>query len=673
MEKRAAQYNDINTTCIARDNRPQVTGSPEAHDRLRAKNTTPLAPQWWRDEKSWAKQGLSVKTPDRGVLPGKKGTKGAHEFPPIRPPELRKIYDTQNYSKCKKHLQSEFQGPWCTRCIIDSHNTIMASGKPNYKGCRIPIPTHLNVEYWERELTEYEDKEVIEFVKFGWPIGYEGDPPESRKVENHKGATRFPEFINSYLKKEITLGATLGPFAENPLDTPLAYSPLNSVPKCNGDNASAHAQRRAILDLSWPEGKSVNSKISKFFYQGSEVELQFPTVDNFLKLVADKGRGCLMFKRDLRRAYRQVYQDPRDIFLTSYTWEGLTYIDRSLAMGVRTGALCCSRMTSALNFIFTRGGYSGLVYLDDFCGLDTPIIAHQAYKALGDIIDNAGFVQSQEKCVPPSTNIIFLGIEVDSDMMQCRVPDSKMAEIVQTLDTWIDKKKASKRQLQSLIGRLAFLAKVVAPGRLFISRMLETLRSLRKQSFKFRISAEFRKDLFWWKNFVHQFNNKAIISTQLWSQPDAVFATDACLSGAGGVGGQYYFHVPFPPQFGDWHISALELLSILIAVKLWSHRWEGQKIQVFSDNSACIACLNSGKVYCRLMLQCLREITFLAAKRSFQIRAIHVQGKNNTLPDILSRIPLDGANKKLFQQKTAKMELTESEVPPRVFEFDSTW
>ena len=79
----------------------------------------------------------------------------------------------------------------------------------------------------------------------------------------------FPEFINSYLKKECD---NTGPFETNPLSSPIVVSPLNSVPKSVTDD------RRVIVDLSWPHGRAVNDGISKNFYLGEEFELHYTSV-----------------------------------------------------------------------------------------------------------------------------------------------------------------------------------------------------------------------------------------------------------------------------------------------------------------------------------------------------------------------------------------------------------
>ena len=49
--------------------------------------------------------------------------------------------------------------------------------------------------------------------------------------KNRRGADDFPEDILLYLEKESNSNAILGPFNENPFQSGLKISPLNSVPK----------------------------------------------------------------------------------------------------------------------------------------------------------------------------------------------------------------------------------------------------------------------------------------------------------------------------------------------------------------------------------------------------------------------------------------------------------
>ena len=48
----------------------------------------------------------------------------------------------------------------------------------------------------------------------------------SKKVQNHKGARKFPKQIDSYLEKECRLGACIGPFQQNPFKQIKTWCPI---------------------------------------------------------------------------------------------------------------------------------------------------------------------------------------------------------------------------------------------------------------------------------------------------------------------------------------------------------------------------------------------------------------------------------------------------------------
>ena len=161
------------------------------------------------------------------------------------------------------------------------HNLIKNSGKHNFELCRIPIYSKLNIEFIRRNLLDYEDKQVCDFLEFGWPIGHIGKPFTSTVRKNHGGATEFPEDINKYLNKESDYRSVLGPFKNSPFEQ-IALSPLNSVPKRDSQ------ERRVILDLSFPESISVNDGILKDNYLGENISVSYPSVDDLISLIKIK-------------------------------------------------------------------------------------------------------------------------------------------------------------------------------------------------------------------------------------------------------------------------------------------------------------------------------------------------------------------------------------------------
>ena len=96
-------------------------------------------------------------------------------------------------------------------------------------------------------------------------------------------------------------------------------------------------ERRVTVDLSWPIGDSVNDGIDGEMYLGEPSDLHFPTIDDIISLIHNAGQGCLIYKRDLKSAYRQFFVDPGDWQYLGYYWNNEYYFDTFLCMG-RGGA-----------------------------------------------------------------------------------------------------------------------------------------------------------------------------------------------------------------------------------------------------------------------------------------------------------------------------------------------
>ena len=169
-------------------------------------------------------------------------------------------------------------------------------------------------------LQNYKDLKVCNLLEYGFPIGFKGDEnkmlPHDHlwKYKTHRGATDFPDKLNAYLEKESGNYASLGSFKNNSFSNKLIILPLNSVPKKDIN------ERRIILDLSFPKNNSINDNIYKNEYLGEKTEVIFPKVDDFVEIIKAKGRGCLLFKKNLRRAYRQISIDPADYNLVAFVW-----------------------------------------------------------------------------------------------------------------------------------------------------------------------------------------------------------------------------------------------------------------------------------------------------------------------------------------------------------------
>lgn len=567
----------------------------------------------------------------------------------------------------------------CTGCssslssqeeLVKLHDDVLLSGRFNFEGLRIPVASNLCMDKWRFYLNDFHDSNVVEWLEFGWPIGcrFSGVSVPKCSYFNHRGAREFPVQVEGYLAKEVSEGHILGPFKADPFGGSLITSPLNTVPKRDSDD------RRIILDLSFPRGCSINDSVPKDSYLGVPSRLHFPSVDALVELVKDKGPGCMLFKRDLRKAYRQIPVDPHDYHLLGYSWRGHYFCDTVLPMGLRSSCQACQRVTRGVVHAFAKMGYSMVNYIDDLAGAETVDLAGGAFLALGQLLQELGLEESPSKASAPSTVMSFLGVQFDTVARTLSVTRERLEEILDLLSHWLGKVTATRKEVQSLLGKLNFVASCVRPGRVFIARMLQFLRGMQDGVPKV-LSQEFRKDVLWWQRFLPLYNGVSMMAWEDWGDPDVVLATDACLTGYGAFSLGKYCHGVFPLFLTEagHHINVLELLVIMVSVKLWGSSWKGLRIQVFCDNSSSVAVLNSGLSRDSFMQACLREISFYAALFGFELRAVHLPGVLNRVPDLLSRWSLRTQFREEFFRITSAYKLQHYIVPDELFTFTHDW
>ena len=259
-------------------------------------------------------------------------------------------------SSCSRNLS------WDTQDFVNAHKAVRESGKFNFEGCRIPIPTAIRYDRMEAALGNEatpKDLRVINLLRYGMPINCDVNFGVKKQQKNHFSAIAHKESVNEYLCKNLESQAMLGPFDDPPIPN-LCFSPLMTVPK-------EESKRRIIVDFSYPAGKSINDGIPKVTYLEFDVEFSLPSVQSMVSRLNELGPGCLMYKRDLKGAFRQFSTDPGDYCFTAVSWDGKIYLDTRLAMGLRSSAYCCQSVTEIVAKIVSMKAHV-LVYLDDFGG-----------------------------------------------------------------------------------------------------------------------------------------------------------------------------------------------------------------------------------------------------------------------------------------------------------------
>ncbi len=78
-----------------------------------------------------------------------------------------------------------------------------------------------------------------------------------------------------------------------------------------------------------------------------------------------------------------------------------------------------------------------------------------------------------EKTVGPSQIISFAGIELDSVLMETRLPQEKLDKCQSLISAFLMRRRLSLQEIQSLTGLLNFACSVVVLGRAFLRRLID--------------------------------------------------------------------------------------------------------------------------------------------------------------------------------------------------------
>src|SRR5688572_7451673 len=112
-----------------------------------------------------------------------------------------------------------------------------------------------------------------------------------------------------------------------PYDTPpfpnMFYPPLKAIPK---DDTSQDI--RLLLNLSYPYGHRVNQ------YEETKWST-YETLDCICDMIYKVGTGTLMYKFDVKSAYRHILIHVRDHHLLGFTWLGTHFYTTGCSFGGR--------------------------------------------------------------------------------------------------------------------------------------------------------------------------------------------------------------------------------------------------------------------------------------------------------------------------------------------------
>lgn len=239
---------------------------------------------------------------------------------------------------------------------------------------------------------------------------------------------------------------------------------------------------RPITDCSRPECLSVN------YHCSSLIEpFHFLSIHDVVSLL---GPHEYMAVVDIKSAYRAVIMSPFHRKYMGFFWdhdgiENRMFQDNRLCFGLRTGPCNFNLISCFLSDVLRqRHGIRLVNYLDDFlCIGDTFASCQDAQNTVISLLRYVGFYISYNKLQPPSQITKYLGVIVDSIVMELRLPAEKILKLKSVLNKVKDLRSISKKKLESLTGVLSHCATIVRGGRLFCRRLYDLYKVLISKHF----------------------------------------------------------------------------------------------------------------------------------------------------------------------------------------------
>ena len=429
--------------------------------------------------------------------------------------------------------------------------------------------TPLCLPAWRQALKDHPDKAFVHYIlngiAHGFHVGADRAVQFIPSFRNMPSVHQQPLMVAAHINEEVVAGRVLGPLPPH-LAKLTHTSAIGLIPKPH-----QLGRWRLIIDLSSPSGHSINDAISS-----DHCHMRYASVLDAARLIQQLGVGTLLAKIDLKHAYRIVPVHPDDHPLLGLCWEDKVYIDTALPFGLRSAPKIFSALADALAWILEANGVSyQLHYLDDFLLFGPPNqqTCAQALRRTIHVCQELGVPIAMHKTEGPAPKLPFLGILIDSIKMELSLPPEKVTHITAMILQWRERKGASKRELQSLIGTLSHAATVVPPGRTFLRRMIETMSIPKCQHHHVRLNAEFQSDIQWWACFLPQWNGRA-----MFPQAQAAHSCWSDSSGSWGCGAVctagHWFQVEWPQSWHRCHIAAKEMVPVVVATAIWGQIWQ---------------------------------------------------------------------------------------------------
>ena len=245
-----------------------------------------------------------------------------------------------------------------------------------------------------------------------------------------------------------------------------------------------------------------------------------------------------------------------------FKFEDKYYFDKCMPFGCSISCATWEKVATFLEFVVKQKSPVGDMkhYVDDFLfpGKANSSDSQSILQCFLESSAKLGVPIASDKTEGPTTSIIYLGLEIDSDEMIIKMPLKKVQEILTKIQFVRTQKKVNLRCMQKLIGVLNFATRVIVPGRPFLRRLINSTCGLSKPFHRLRVTKPMKQDLDMWLVFFEKYNGVSVFHDRYWiSNIDVGLFTDSAAGrgiGFGAVFGNKWAYGIWPEK---WHTNGL--------------------------------------------------------------------------------------------------------------------
>ena len=535
--------------------------------------------------------------------------------------------DPRAYGKYKRDYWPQWAIEDCDE-LAYTYTVIRDSGIPNSICEKVPIQTKLKIENWEKYLPEIEYKELIDGMRYGYSLGYTGPISYHSHNKNHSSAENFPQHIDEYIKKELEQETLMGPFDTVPFEF-CHTSPLMTRIKTSSN------KRRIISDHKFPTEASINAYIPKNTILGKTYPHHLPKSDDVVASIDFTYNQYFLYTLDIENAYKNLPVCPLDWPLLTFKWKNKFYIENRLPFGSRNSSVTMQRVAMAIIHILKKHNITAWMYLDDLLVMSKGAEkAQKDVKIVTEIFNNLGLPTVPAKAQGPQQAVIWIGVLFDMQNFTISVPEKKLQQVIENIQTLYHKENVTLTEMQSVVGKIVHISKCIIPSRIFTSRILSAMR--KNIEGIIQITHSIRKDFDWFLNFVAAWNGTANMNPRQYIRTVETFYEEPFIM-ASDANSFYICNI----QKLNCKLSEIQasVINIAMAIDIFSLQsdCEGQTL-VTSNVKKAVHAYNVGNTKDEAIDQIVRANWFTYALVNKDYKIVSREEKTNLFSELLNNV-----------------------------------